>query len=100
MIVRGSTLAFVLQDAAIKADFADVCLAASTVVCCRVTPAQKAQVVAIAKERGALTLAIGDGGNDVGMIQEVGFNLLIICLFFDCFLMMMLGACWCWYCRS
>lgn len=41
-----------------------------TVICCRVTPLQKAQVVELVKKhRNAVTLAIGDGANDVSMIQ-------------------------------
>ena len=43
---------------------------AHCVICCRVTPAQKASVVKLVKERKKMTLAIGDGGNDVAMIQE------------------------------
>ena len=39
-------------------------------VCCRVSPKQKAQVTALVKTRGDTTLGIGDGANDVGMIQE------------------------------
>ena len=42
---------------------------AHCVICCRVTPAQKASVVKLVKERNKMTLAIGDGGNDVAMIQ-------------------------------
>ena len=39
-------------------------------ICCRVSPLQKALVVKLVKEGiGALTLAIGDGANDVSMIQ-------------------------------
>uniref|UniRef100_A0A8C9W7R1 Phospholipid-transporting ATPase n=1 Tax=Scleropages formosus TaxID=113540 RepID=A0A8C9W7R1_SCLFO len=41
-----------------------------TVICCRVTPLQKAQVVELVKRRRrAVTLAIGDGANDVSMIK-------------------------------
>lgn len=44
---------------------------AKVVICCRVTPLQKALVVRLVREeRQSLTLAIGDGGNDVSMIQE------------------------------
>ncbi|KAI6101652.1 hypothetical protein EDD16DRAFT_1648774 [Pisolithus croceorrhizus] len=44
---------------------------AETVVCCRVSPAQKALTVKLVKEgRKAMTLSIGDGANDVAMIQE------------------------------
>jgi hypothetical protein len=41
------------------------------VVCCRVTPAQKAEVTLLVKDNvpGKITLAIGDGANDVSMIQ-------------------------------
>lgn len=42
-----------------------------TVICCRVTPLQKAQVVELVKKyRNAVTLAIGDGANDVSMIKS------------------------------
>jgi phospholipid-transporting ATPase len=40
------------------------------VLCCRVSPLQKAQVTRLVKEgAGAVTLSIGDGANDVSMIQ-------------------------------
>ncbi len=44
--------------------------ACAAVVCCRVSPKQKAQVTALVKSTGDTTLGIGDGANDVGMIQE------------------------------
>jgi magnesium-transporting ATPase (P-type) len=41
-----------------------------SVICCRVTPLQKAMVVElIKKSKKAVTLAIGDGANDVSMIK-------------------------------
>ena len=42
----------------------------------RVSPLQKAQVVRLVKQhvKDAITLAIGDGANDVGMIQVNSFN--------------------------
>ncbi len=41
-----------------------------TVICCRVTPLQKAQVVELVKKyKKVVTLAIGDGANDVSMIK-------------------------------
>lgn len=40
------------------------------VICCRMTPLQKAQVVELVKRyKKAVTLAIGDGANDVSMIK-------------------------------
>ncbi len=45
------------------------------VICCRVTPLQKAQVVELVKKhKKAVTLAIGDGANDVSMIKSEGFS--------------------------
>lgn len=42
-----------------------------SVICCRVSPLQKASIVKMMREKtGKLTLAIGDGANDVGMILE------------------------------
>lgn len=42
----------------------------ASVLCCRSTPLQKAYLVKIVKEELRLcTLAIGDGANDVSMIQ-------------------------------
>lgn len=45
-----------------------------TVICCRVTPLQKAKVVQLVKKfKQVVTLAIGDGANDVSMIKgELG----------------------------
>ena len=41
------------------------------VICCRVTPLQKALVVdLIKKNKKSVTLAIGDGANDVSMIKS------------------------------
>jgi hypothetical protein len=50
--------------------FGKLCRAADAVICCRVTPKQKADVVKLVKDSGSTTLAVGDGGNDVSMIQE------------------------------
>lgn len=51
--------------------FLDVACLCKTVICCRVTPMQKAQVVELVKRhKRAVTLAIGDGANDVSMIRS------------------------------
>ncbi len=44
--------------------------ACAAVVCCRVSPKQKALVTALVKKSGEVTLGIGDGANDLAMIQE------------------------------
>ena len=49
----------------------DVACQCRAVICCRVTPLQKALVVGLIKRRkNAVTLAIGDGANDVSMIRS------------------------------
>ena len=52
--------------------FLDIAKDASSVICCRVSPIQKSQVVKMMKnyDKDGITLAIGDGGNDVSMIME------------------------------
>jgi magnesium-transporting ATPase (P-type) len=52
--------------------FLSIAINAKAVICCRVTPLQKAEVVRIVKtyNKKAVTLSIGDGGNDVSMIME------------------------------
>ncbi|KCV70111.1 hypothetical protein H696_03573 [Fonticula alba] len=50
-----------------------------SVICCRVTPLQKAQVVQLVRKRaGDVCLAIGDGANDVSMIQSADIGVGII----------------------
>eukprot|EP00123_Amoebidium_parasiticum_P014404 comp22485_c0_seq1/m.33915 comp22485_c0_seq1/g.33915 ORF comp22485_c0_seq1/g.33915 comp22485_c0_seq1/m.33915 type:complete len:1183 (-) comp22485_c0_seq1:540-4088(-) len=69
LVIDGASLAFCLEDD-LRGEFLEISLVCKAVVCCRVSPAQKAEVVELVKNRcGAITLAIGDGANDVGMIQ-------------------------------
>lgn len=52
------------------ASFLDIASQCRAVICCRVTPLQKAMVVELIKRtKNAVTLAIGDGANDVSMIK-------------------------------
>lgn len=49
----------------------EVACLCKAVICCRVTPLQKALVVDLVKRnRKSITLAIGDGANDVSMIKS------------------------------
>ncbi|XP_034457388.1 phospholipid-transporting ATPase IC [Hippoglossus hippoglossus] len=51
-------------------DFVDMACECEAVICCRVTPKQKANVVSLVKKyKNAVTLSIGDGANDVNMIK-------------------------------
>lgn len=54
-----------------EVEFLETACACKAVICCRVTPLQKAQVVELVKKyKKAVTLAIGDGANDVSMIKS------------------------------
>lgn len=78
VVIDGDTLHHALTPD-IKPLFLNLGTQCETVVCCRVSPAQKALTVKLVKEgRKAMTLSIGDGANDVAMIQEanVGCGLL------------------------
>ncbi|XP_004486850.1 probable phospholipid-transporting ATPase 4 [Cicer arietinum] len=70
LIIDGKTLTYALEDD-IKHLFLGLAVDCASVICCRVSPKQKALVTRLVKEgTGKTTLAIGDGANDVGMIQE------------------------------
>ena len=59
-------------------EFMELACQCSAVVCCRCSPTQKAEVVKLIQNKtGKRTLAIGDGGNDVSMIQtaDVGVGI-------------------------
>lgn len=65
--------------------FLDVVSQCRSVICCRVTPLQKAMVVElIKKHKNAVTLAIGDGANDVSMIKgkNIAGKLRVVFIYF------------------
>jgi phospholipid-transporting ATPase len=54
----------------LEKNFLDLAVMCKAVICCRVSPLQKALVVKLVKRHlKAILLAIGDGANDVSMIQ-------------------------------
>lgn len=72
LVVDGRSLAVILAYPDLSDPFIDLCFACESILCCRVSPKQKAMVTRLvrSKLRGkGLCLAIGDGANDVGMIQ-------------------------------
>jgi phospholipid-translocating ATPase len=51
-------------------EFLELACGCPAVICCRCSPTQKAEVVRlIQRHTGRRTAAVGDGGNDVSMIQ-------------------------------
>lgn len=81
MAVTGKALTIITKDSKLTDSFLDLALSCKVVLACRVSPAQKAEVVKLVKKNAIseakgkttptpITLAIGDGANDVSMIQE------------------------------
>ncbi|KAK0157633.1 hypothetical protein PV328_011346 [Microctonus aethiopoides] len=69
VVINGHSLVHALHPQ-MEQLFLDVSSQCKSVICCRVTPLQKAMVVElIKKSKDAVTLAIGDGANDVSMIK-------------------------------
>ncbi|CAH0669384.1 unnamed protein product [Spodoptera exigua] len=83
LVVDGRTLTYILdRRSGLVAPFMSLARRCSAVLCCRATPLQKAYIVkAVKEELGVTTLAIGDGANDVSMIQtaDVGVGELLHC---------------------
>ncbi len=70
LIIDGFTLRWVLDDS-VKQKYLLLCKRCKSVLCCRVSPAQKAAMVSMVKTGlDVMTMSIGDGANDVAMIQE------------------------------
>lgn len=70
VIIDGDSLRLVLSDH-LRQKFLLLCKRCKSVLCCRVSPSQKAAVVSLVKNGlDVMTLSIGDGANDVAMIQE------------------------------
>ncbi|XP_014861118.1 PREDICTED: probable phospholipid-transporting ATPase IF isoform X6 [Poecilia mexicana] len=78
LVVDGASLSLALREH--EKLFMEVCKNCSAVLCCRMAPLQKAKVVRLLKTspEKPITLAVGDGANDVSMIQEahVGIGIM------------------------
>nr|XP_048328827.1 probable phospholipid-transporting ATPase 8 isoform X2 [Ziziphus jujuba var. spinosa] len=88
LLIDGKSLEFSLKKN-FRKTFFELAVNCASVICCRCTPKQKACVTRLVKlETGKTTLSIGDGANDVGMLQEADIGVGIsgegmqICYFF------------------
>ena len=72
ILVDEKALLTINEDLDTQRIFLGIAKDAEAVICCRVSPLQKSQVVKMMKkfDENSITLAIGDGGNDVPMIME------------------------------
>ncbi|GAA0158619.1 primary active transporter [Lithospermum erythrorhizon] len=77
LIIDGTSLVYIL-DSELEEQLFQLASRCDVVLCCRVAPLQKAGIVALIKNRANdMTVAIGDGANDVSMIQmaDVGIGI-------------------------
>ena len=73
LIIDGPSLTHILGNKEQERNLLQIACICKAVIACRVSPSQKALIVRLVKKNvfpGPMTLAIGDGANDVGMIQE------------------------------
>ncbi|KAJ5070218.1 phospholipid-transporting atpase [Anaeramoeba ignava] len=77
LVIDGLTLQFCLDN--FSSMFVDLALSAPTVICSRCSPTQKAEIVKLISKRATQrTCAVGDGGNDVSMINEADVGVGIV----------------------
>uniref|UniRef100_A0A0N5BVR4 Phospholipid-transporting ATPase n=1 Tax=Strongyloides papillosus TaxID=174720 RepID=A0A0N5BVR4_STREA len=69
LVVDGTCLHNIITGEC-RNDFLSLALECETVVCCRMSPMQKSDVVELIQSRCNHVLAVGDGANDVAMIQS------------------------------
>ncbi len=75
LVVTGDSLNKLFESKNNVIDFLDLMLSCRSVICCRTTPKQKALIVKnVQKHTSFVTLAIGDGANDVAMIQTASIG--------------------------
>ena len=72
VVVDGHTLSQISSSESLHELFISLAILVDTVICCRASPSQKASLVSSIRNKvhNAITLAIGDGANDIAMIQE------------------------------
>ena len=80
LLVPGASLLIITANENIKQNFVDAATECEVVLACRVSPAQKAEIVSLVKDRFSdkTTLSIGDGANDVPMIMKAHIGVGIL----------------------
>lgn len=77
LVIDGRCLTYALEPD-VRETFLKLSCQCFTVICCRVTPLQKAQVTILIRHHARrVTLSIGDGANDVSMIQAAHVGVAI-----------------------
>ena len=76
VIIDGVSLQKILSNKELSRLFFLLGVISKSVICCRISPKQKSLVVDLIKSNGDfITLAIGDGANDIPMIMEASIGI-------------------------
>jgi class 3 adenylate cyclase/phosphoserine phosphatase len=80
LIVSGASLHHILSDSNLSRVFLEICQSCRSVIACRLNPTQKASLVQLVKSASGepLTLSVGDGANDVSMLQTAHIGVGIV----------------------
>lgn len=72
VVIDGATLSLFESNPTLMSVFVELCTKTDSVICCRASPSQKALMVSSIRntDKNLVTLAIGDGANDIAMIQS------------------------------
>lgn len=76
-MVEGQSLNKILQSTRLTDQFVELLLGSKVVIACRLSPKNKAEIIKLLRSRQPekITLAIGDGANDVSMIREANIGI-------------------------
>jgi len=76
IVVEGVAFDEILQSKRLTEKFIQLLLGSKVVIACRLSPKNKAEIIRLIREKEPekITLAIGDGANDVSMIREANFG--------------------------
>lgn len=77
LVIDGATLALFEDNPNLMSVFIELCTKTDSVICCRASPSQKALMVSKIRKVDSklVTLAIGDGANDIAMIQSADIGI-------------------------
>ena len=76
LLISSEELELIFEDEILLNVFYGICIKCLSVVCCRVSPKQKTKLVNLIRVTDNLiTMAIGDGANDMGMISEANVGI-------------------------
>ncbi|XP_004467267.2 phospholipid-transporting ATPase VB isoform X2 [Dasypus novemcinctus] len=75
LVINGKTLNVIFQGK-LEKKFLELTQYCRSVLCCRCTPLQKSMIVKLVRDKlSVMTLSIGDGANDVSMIQAADIGI-------------------------